>query len=168
MVVMNTLELKSVYGMRKWHDDTRRTNARQNHMNGSTLSSFTVGPWRIMALRPWINMLWAAVMLLNPMSHVLSFRKQSLHGLKIEHIREIAGRHIYLEVLVNVSHKDTGTYLWGDIVPLWSGYICCQSMGSPVTVEMNDKFEAILSTFSRRPGYTGLSFVSKSRIQNLK
>ena len=53
-----------------WYKDARRTNVRQNTMNGSTLSPFTVGPWRIMALRPWMNVLWAAAMLLNPVSHV--------------------------------------------------------------------------------------------------
>ena len=76
-------------------------------MNGSTLSSFTVGPWRIMALRPWMNVLWAAAMLLKsrePCFFKFEFqRKQVLHGLIIEHIWEITGWHIYLDVLINVS-----------------------------------------------------------------
>ena len=54
---------------RKQHQSAHRTNARQNHMNGLTLFSFTVGPWRIMALMPWMNVLWAAAMLLIPVSY---------------------------------------------------------------------------------------------------
>ena len=52
-----------------------------------------------MALNPWINVLWAAAMLLNTnfVSHasISNGIVETLHGLEIEHILEITGRHVY-------------------------------------------------------------------------
>ena len=81
-------------------------------MNGFTLSSVTVGPWRIMALMPWINVLWAAAMLLVKSREPwflpkIQRKKQALHGLIIDHIRKIARWHFYLDVSIDVSHMGT-------------------------------------------------------------
>jgi hypothetical protein len=80
-------------------------------MNGFTLFSFTVGPWRIMAFMPWMYMLWDAAMLLNSVSYFFPFEFQ--RKLTWPDNRTYLRNRRVAYLLINISHKDTqaGTYL---------------------------------------------------------
>jgi hypothetical protein len=106
VVVMNTVQLKRASKKKRGNEkdkdqggrDLERTNVRQKNMNGFTLSPCTVGAWWVMELKPLINALWAAAILLKIPWVMLAFpakEKKLLHGLTIEYILVITGRHIY-------------------------------------------------------------------------